>query len=61
MIVELENKPMSDFVLLVHVNIEAEYPDVKDENSDSTPSGKVSRKCAILLQSDIVNHDNHDQ
>lgn len=60
MIVELEDESVGDFVLFVHVHIEAKYPDVKDEDGDSAPSGEVSGECAVLLQSDIVNDDDHD-
>jgi hypothetical protein len=59
-IVKLKDESMGDFILFVHINVEAEYPDVKDENSNSTPCREVPGECAILLQCYVVNCNNND-
>ncbi len=59
-IVELKDESMGYFILFVHVHVETEYPYVKDENSNSTPSREVPGECTILLQSNVVNCNNYN-
>lgn len=49
MIIELEDESMGNLVLFVHVHIKPKYPDIKDEDGDSPPSGEIPCKCAVLL------------
>jgi hypothetical protein len=49
-IVKLKDKSMGDFVLLKHVSIETNNPDVENKNGNSSPSWKVSRKLGVFIQ-----------
>ncbi len=61
MIIEVKNEPMSNLVLLIHVHIEPQDPHIKDENRNSSPSGKVPGERAVCLESDLVDGNNDDQ
>lgn len=60
-IVEVKDEPVRDFVLLVHVYIKPQDPDVENEYRNSSPHRKVTRKFVVLVQADVVNSDYHDE
>ena len=61
MIVVFEDESMSDFVPFKHVGVEAQNPDVEDENCQSTPGREVSRKPCVILKVKIVYSNNGNQ
>lgn len=60
MIVEVEDEFMRDLILLVHVDVEAEDPDVEDEDGDSPPYREVAWELAVFVQTDVVDADYYD-
>lgn len=56
-IIELENESMRNFVLFVSINVEAKYPNIKNENGQSSPSRKISRKRTIIYIQMVVTND----
>lgn len=62
MVVELEDKPMTDFVFLETVQIKSQDPNVQNENGYSSPCGKVSGKgCTGVFDTEAFIYDNEDK
>jgi len=41
-IIELKDQTMTDFIFLETIQIEAQYPNIKDKDSCASPSWKVT-------------------
>lgn len=61
MIIEVKDEFVWDFILLVHVDIEAEYPYVEDEDSDSSPNGEIPWKAVVFVKTNMIDSDNHNE
>lgn len=60
-IVELKNEPMGYLILLIHVGIKANNPNIKDNYGYSSPSREIPRKDSVVLQGKVVNLNDHNQ
>lgn len=45
MIIELENKSMTNLIFLETVDIKTKKPNIEDEYGYSSPSWEITRKC----------------
>jgi hypothetical protein len=53
MVVKLKNESMTDFIFLKAEKVEAQHPNVEDENGDSSPRREISRENSIVLNVQI--------
>ena len=53
MVIELENKPMTDLVSFEKVDIEPQDPDIQYEDSNPSPSWEVPREDTLVHAVDL--------
>lgn len=58
MIVEFENKPMTNLIPLKAIHIEPEKPNIQNKYGNTSPSRKVSRENTCILNTEVLIYDN---